>query len=184
MAHAKESDLAPLLARARLGDHQAFAGLIAATADDLRGFVAARAWNMTLAEEVVQDTYVSAFTHLANFQSGASWSAWLKGIARNRMHEALRRWNQRHMLPLGVAESLQAPASEEAEGLPELARLRVCLERLPASARRLLAERYWSDQSIARLADRHRSSVAAITQRLYRLREALRRCIGGDTSAI
>ena len=64
--------------------------------------------NRHLCEEVVQETYVRAFTHLAEFRGGSSLATWLSRIAIN---EALGRLRSERpsvalaSLPDGVAEA-------------------------------------------------------------------------------
>src|SRR5580693_5096209 len=52
------------------------------------------------AEDVVQETYVRAFTHLAEFRGGASLSTWLSRIAINEALGRLRRERPRRELRL------------------------------------------------------------------------------------
>jgi RNA polymerase sigma-70 factor (ECF subfamily) len=53
------------------------------------------------AEEVVQETYVRAFTHLAAFEGRASVATWLSRIALHTALRARRRWRRHH--PRGAA---------------------------------------------------------------------------------
>src|SRR5215207_2834873 len=79
------------------------------------------------AEDVVQDTYLHAFTHLSEFRGEARFSTWLTRIALN---EALRRRRQRRpVVDVEVLEAMEAPFSvheldpEQAVALDDIRRL-------------------------------------------------------------
>src|SRR5687767_9459359 len=81
----------------------------------------------TEAEDVVQETYLHAFTHLADFRGEARLSTWLTRIALN---EALgRRRQRRPALDAEAIEAMAAPFSaheldpEQAAALDEIRRL-------------------------------------------------------------
>jgi RNA polymerase sigma-70 factor (ECF subfamily) len=55
--------------------------------------------------------------------------------------------------------------------------LKGCLDKLPATQRRLVEDRYASGGSVQRMAEDAGKSVGAISQTLYRIREALMKCV-------
>ena len=57
------------------------------------------------------------------------------------------------------------------------AALQACLAKLPEAQRELVERRYAPGGSVQRIAERDGKSVGAISQTLYRLREALRNCV-------
>src|SRR5690348_10578492 len=64
------------------------------------------------AEDVVQETYVRAFTHLEEFRGGSSLSTWLSRIAINEALGRLRRQRPRS------ETSLQPHGGNDAEIIP------------------------------------------------------------------
>ena len=79
------------------------------------------------AEDVVQETYIRAFTHLSEFRAEARLSTWLTRIALN---EALgRRRQRRSTVDLKAIEAMAAPFSaheldpEQAAALADIRRL-------------------------------------------------------------
>ena len=80
------------------------------------------------AEDVVQDTYVRAFTHLEHFRGDSSLSTWLSRIA---MNEALGRL--RRLLPDHVCEPLNVHALLPARQFVP-AKVRCFLDALEAHA--------------------------------------------------
>ena len=81
----------------------------------------------TEAEDVLQETYIHAFTHLSDFRGAARLSTWLTRIALN---EALgRRRQRRPVVEVKAIEAMAAPFSahkpdpEQATALGEIRRL-------------------------------------------------------------
>ena len=118
-------------------------------------------------------------------RSRGSFAAWVTGIARNHLREELRR--QQRALDAGdlaaallVEDGLLAVEREE-ERAHDAARLRACLDRLPASTRRLIERRYWHDEPLNELAARLRLPANRLAALLYRARHALLGCLGAHS---
>jgi RNA polymerase sigma factor (sigma-70 family) len=105
-AHAPSDDV--VIARVLAGDQRAFEVLMRRY--DQRVFRAARSVlrDEAEAEDVVQDAWVRAYTHLRQFAGRASFATWLTRIA---LHEALarRRYRVRHIALDEHASALPAP---------------------------------------------------------------------------
>jgi RNA polymerase sigma-70 factor (ECF subfamily) len=81
-----------LIDRARSGDEDAFAQLVAAHADRVYGALRRFGLDPSEAEEVAQEVFLRAWRGLAGFQERAQLSTWLYRIAFN---EAQRRLSRR-----------------------------------------------------------------------------------------
>jgi RNA polymerase sigma-70 factor, ECF subfamily len=77
-----------LVTAARDGDLQAWSRLYQETFDALLGHVCYLVGDAALAEDIVQDVYARAMTHVKQYDGRASFVGWLRGIALNvvRMH--------------------------------------------------------------------------------------------------
>lgn len=84
-----EEDL--LVARARAGDVTAFDALILLVGGRVYRTLLAITGNSADAEDAAQNTFLKAFRHLGEFQSGARFSTWIIRIAINEGVDALRR---------------------------------------------------------------------------------------------
>jgi RNA polymerase sigma-70 factor, ECF subfamily len=84
------SDEPALLARAQAGDREAFAALVTRHAPR----VLSASWRIlgdrALAEDVAQETFLSAFLSLSSFRADARFSTWLYRIAVNKCRDLLR----------------------------------------------------------------------------------------------
>src|SRR3979411_2280058 len=113
---AKESGEAELVARARERDEAAIRSIMQANNRRLYRMARGILRNDSEAEDVVQETYVRAFTHLDSFRGESSLATWLARIAMTEALGRLRRqrpgveWTS---LPPGVLEAqiIQFPLS-------------------------------------------------------------------------
>lgn len=91
MNDARQTKMEALLRRARAGEHEALAELYEATYPELWRTVRTLVKNETDALDIVQDSYLKAFTHLDQLTNEASLLPWLRQIAANTARDHLRR---------------------------------------------------------------------------------------------
>ena len=178
------ADLDPLVLRARAGDRDAFRDLVLATQARLALSIASHLVTRDLLEEVLQETYVTAYEKLDQYRLEGAFLAWLKAIARNRLFLI---WRERRRAALITSDALDeviaddhlADLEEDAadQRAGEVRRLAACLERLPARARTLLERRYRDGHALATLAQNFKRTTAALSVTLFRLRQQVRACI-------
>lgn len=75
-----------LLASAQSGDRSAFDSLVSLHRDALRRFVCRRVPPAAI-DDVMQDTWISAWNHIAKFVERARFRTWLMSIALNKCHD-------------------------------------------------------------------------------------------------
>jgi RNA polymerase sigma-70 factor (ECF subfamily) len=175
------TDLILLLSRAAQGDREAFRAVYGATSAKLYGIVLRILRRPDLAEEVLQDVYVSIWKHAATFDpKRASPITWMVTIARNRAIDEIRR--KIHLPSASEAEALDVPdpgvsAVERIEQDDDRRRLEACLERLEESRRDLVKLAYLDGLSRQELADRFGHPVATIKTWLHRSLKSLKDCL-------
>jgi RNA polymerase sigma-70 factor (ECF subfamily) len=111
---------AELVARARKRDEAAIRSIMQANNRRLYRLARGILRNDGEAEDVVQETYVRAFTHLAEFRGDSSLATWLARIAMNEARGRLRRQRpavELTSLPPGALEAqiIQFPHSAQSE---------------------------------------------------------------------
>lgn len=94
-----------LVRRARGGDFSAFESLAAKYERRLYGLAMRILGRPHDAEEVVQETFLSAVEHLGDFREEAAFSTWLTRIATNHALTLLRKRSTRATVPLGEDRS-------------------------------------------------------------------------------
>ena len=135
------------------------------------------------AEDVMQETYVRAYEHLAEFRGSAQFSTWLTRIA---IHEALARVRKRARTDdfdaLPNAELHMTPRNTAFSDNPEHQtydhELKVILEhavdRLPEDYRSVFVLRIVEELSIAETAECLDLTIETVKTRLHRSRALLR----------
>jgi RNA polymerase sigma-70 factor (ECF subfamily) len=185
---------AALVARARLGDYSAFEALVRRHQRRVYAVAFGLVKNEAEAEEVVQETFLSAFEHLSSFRGDSKLSTWLYRVASNHALMKLRKkrpapqgdlvdlepqLSRAAMLTDGTspfdALSLWARRPDEAVAAQEVqTALEDALEELPPEDRALLLLRSLDDMSHEALAEAFETTVAAVKSRLHRTRLFLR----------
>jgi RNA polymerase sigma-70 factor (ECF subfamily) len=98
------------------------------------------------ADEVVQATFVRAYTQLAHFRGEASFKTWLHQIALNECRALYRRGRVRRTVPLDdVPESALPWSVDSADQQAARADLERLVGQLPQRQRRVLSLRIFSD---------------------------------------
>src|SRR5215468_9924907 len=100
--------IARAIARARAGDHDAFAALVEPHRAELQAHCYRMLGSLQDAEDAVQDTLLSAWVGLAGFEGRSAIRTWLYRIATNRCLNALRTTTRRPV----AAVPLPGPAPE------------------------------------------------------------------------
>lgn len=175
-----------LLQRVRAGEREAFYTLVSRYERPLYRSALAITRNPTDAEDVVQETFLRAYEHLAQFRGEAKFQTWLTQIALNTARMKLRKnhgalWEsldqpratEEGVLPRDVREWRENP--EQQLGREEIeALLHQALKGLPAGYREVLALRDIQLLSTQETAEILGLSVANVKTRLLRARLQLR----------
>ena len=124
-------------------------------------------------EDVMQEAYVRAFAHLAEFRGDARFSTWLTRIA---VHEALaRRRRAQRQSPMEESEATHGVTPEDHAGSREIARmLEQAIDGLPDNFREVLVLRTVEDMSVAETAEVLDIPEDTVKTRLFRARALLR----------
>lgn len=181
---------AALVARLRAGDGAAYeeafrahAGAMTAVA---RGFFA----DPGEAAEAVQDACVSAFRGMGGYSGTARLGTWLHRVTVNACLMRLRARRRRLTVPLdgatltagrrpGRADSGEHPVRRLARA-EAAARVRACVNRLPADYREVIRLRDLEELDTDETAARLRTNTAVVKTRLHRARHALRSLLGAN----
>lgn len=161
-----------------------------------------RVGDRATAEDLVQETLVTAVAKISDFASTSTMRAWLIGILRHKILDHYR-WKRRHpgdqpnhedtangdaeswftslgawrMDPNVGLEVLDGDPARELERSQLRAALRFCIDRLPRSLHRVFVLRELEDldpDAACEAAGISRDSLAVF---LYRARQALRACL-------
>src|SRR3982074_2929213 len=126
-----------LVRRASAGDVSAFVDLTRRFQHFAFGSALALVRDFQLAEDIVQEAFVAAWTALPTLAEPAAFPGWLHGIVRHHAFRVLRR-KQLHAVPLTEAEELprdDSPAGHILEQRRQAAAALAGISELPDSLR-------------------------------------------------
>jgi len=176
---------AALLQASLEGDRQAFAGIV----ERYKSLVCAIAYSSTgdlgLSEDLAQEAFVSAWTHLGSLRDPRKLRPWLCTIARRlakRSAKKRRRDVITHAAPLDASQDTAAEdlsPRDLAINKEEETVLWRSLERIPETYRVPLILYYRQGESVQRVAETLGLATAAVKQRLARGRNLLRDEVAG-----
>lgn len=178
--------LADQIARVALRDREAFRHVYEATSAHLFG-VALRILNRRdLAEEVLQESFVSVWHRAGDYHSGAGAPmTWLISIVRNRALDLVRSAAMRHetAMPqdeqgrdLDIVDERPDPLGLLSAATDSL-QIRGCMETLDATHRQSLALAYYHGLSHSEVAEQMGSPLGSVKAWVRRGLERLKRCL-------
>ena len=162
-----------LLGAVLAGDERAWRTWYEESFDGLYAYVCWRCGGVRdLADEVVQETWLTAVRRIRSFDPGAgSFAGWLRGIAVNTLRNHLRRRGRRTQ-PLDSYGPVCQPADSSAADRAE--RIARALLSLSERYEAVLRAKYLDQQSVAQIADTWKETPKAIESLLTRARAAFR----------
>lgn len=184
-------DDSELLKRAQGGEMAAFEQLVERHRDRVYGVAYRMMRNEADAAEVAQETFLSAYRHLAEFRGDASFGGWVHRIAANT---ALMRLRHKKLVST-IEQPLEEPQFNERGSLIETVadwgqdalsqsldhELRQAIDQaqatLPEDYRQVFLLRDVDGLSYEQIAELLGESVPAIKSRLHRARLAMRSAI-------
>jgi RNA polymerase sigma-70 factor, ECF subfamily len=179
-------DESALVARAKAGDMEAFSELVRHYERRVFRMAKQITQNDDDAEDVLQETFLKAYTHLDDFQGNSKFYTWLVRIAVNEALMKLRKRRSDRTVPLdepidtGEDEMVREIAvwdedPEQSYSREELAELlSQAVESLKPAYRTVFVLRDIEELSIEETAEALGLSISAVKSRLLRARLQLR----------
>jgi RNA polymerase sigma factor (sigma-70 family) len=164
----------------RRGDREAYGRIV----ERYQNLVCAMAYSacgsVARSEDIAQDVFIAAWKQLRQLREPAKLKSWLCGIARNLIHNSIRREGRQattEAMPLEHAAEQDAASptpSEQVISDEEQALVWGALEQIPDNYREPLVLFYRENQSIQQVANALDLSEDAVKQRLSRGRTMLK----------
>ena len=176
------SEIARILDEVARGNRGAFWGIVRAYSLPLRSYLASQTHNLDDVDDLAQEVFLAAFCNLHTFRRGEDFGAWIRGIARNKLHDHLRRSARRNRAMAAFREEVarvveadleRAVEADQSETIEALLR---CVARLPEKLRRVVRAGLDGDKPAA-LAEALATSVGAVYNLHYRANQLLRTCL-------
>jgi RNA polymerase sigma-70 factor (ECF subfamily) len=174
-------DLERLLESVAQGDRAAFSSLYAATSSKLFGIVLRISRERSLAEDVLQETFVRVWRNAARYERGSGRPiTWMASIARNAAIDAIRQRKVHDGRHSDAPQDAIENVPDEQAGLlnpADTETLKTCLGRLEAEQRSCVLLAYHHGYSREELADRFDRPVGTIKTWLHRALARLKDCL-------
>jgi RNA polymerase sigma-70 factor (ECF subfamily) len=178
----KNRQIDALLDEIGRGHRDAFRLVVREYSLPLRCYIASHVHHPNDVEDISQEVFLTAYRQLGTFRRGDDFGAWLRGIARNKLHDHFRSAARRHKaleqfrreVARVVEHDLErAVSGDSAESIEVLLR---CIARLPEKLRRVVRAGLDGDKP-ADLAEEFVTTVGAIYNLHYRANRLLRDCV-------
>ena len=145
-----------LMDRLRAGDSKAGEALVKRYYPSLSRYLQ-RLVGSELAEEVLQQTWLSVLDHAAKFdpKNGGGFKSWLFRIATNKANDHWRARGREKAAHAGlklVTDDAAPHAGHRLEGTEQEEKLLAAIAQLPEAQRQVLMLRYYSDMKFADIA--------------------------------
>lgn len=132
-------------------------------------------------EEAVSDILLRVWDRIDQFDPNrGNWTNWLSAIARNAAIDRARKLQPVHA---ELTDTIPAPNSDPEQELLRKERQKVlhsALNSLGDADRALFYHKYYFRKSTAQIAAEHGTTERAIEGRLYRIKQKLRKMLGGE----
>ncbi|MCD8185919.1 MAG: RNA polymerase sigma factor [Rikenellaceae bacterium] len=164
------------------GDAEAFGVLVDRYSQRVFSWVVRVCGDREEAQEITQDAFMKAYTHLSRFEGKSGFSSWLYRIAYNTAVSYLRKRKRNRFVPLDRSDRKSPEAvaggsgysdSETGKKEIQLERLEQALARLTPEERALLVLFYTEEKSIRQMALILAVSEGNVKIRLHRTRKKL-----------
>ncbi len=183
LRRARPDEIDATLRRVLAGDRAAYHTVIRAFEMPLRALMAALLPAGLSVDDLVQETFISAYQDLAEYPQDGTFFLWLRIVARNLALRERRRFLRRRELDSVYERQVEEPVGAwvagRADAIDDDTRqdVRDCLARLGETPRRVIERYYFQSATVDQIAadeDRLASWVYLV---MFRARDVLARCL-------
>jgi RNA polymerase sigma-70 factor (ECF subfamily) len=168
-----------LMLNVQKGDMAAFEALYDRYQKRLFHFILRFARQRSLAEDILQETFLRLLKGRKSYRKGSRFSTYLFIIGRNLCLDALKSWERRHLL-LSQEDEIER-AADKSKGPDKILEetetgknIQSAIEALPADQREVLILSKYSGLSYDGIARIVNSTPTAVKQKAYRAMQSLR----------
>jgi RNA polymerase sigma-70 factor (ECF subfamily) len=169
-----------LLADHLAGQAGAFDALVARYVDGLFGFFQRFVGNATVAEDLVQETFLQVHLAAASFDAQRTFKPWVYTIAANKARDYMRSRGRRPLqsldtvagateapAPSALLESSATPADEQLDATEQINQVRAIVAQMPEHLRMILILGYYQKLPYAEIAEILGIPVGTVKSRLH-----------------
>jgi len=163
---------APLIKAARKGKNDAFKQLYDLYSDAMFTICLRMLNNKEDAEDVLQESFISAFKNLQQYSAKASFGSWLKRIVINACIAVIKKRND-HLIPLEEKDLPEEPMQEDEEITYDIETIKLAIRELADGYRVILSLYLFEEQSHKMIAEKLNISEGTSKSQYSRARKRL-----------
>ena len=172
------------------GDVEAFSELVRECEPAVRIFLGARLNDAALVDDLAQETFIAGFNSLRGYRKEDDFTAWLVGIARNKLtshfRKTYREANRLEQMRREIFDQAEPRLMERAGEFvhAQAERVRECMAKLTDRVRKIVVAKYFNNmrvQDVARKAGLPPNAISAV---LLRGRKQIEQCLRSATPAM
>lgn len=131
----------------------------------------------SLAEDIIQEVFISCYHHLNTFRQESSYKTWLIRITVNKSKDMLRKWSFRNLIPKNDIEptmfEINTPETTTVNVAEKKELIRNVM-KLPIKLREVIILFYYKELSVQEMSEVLQLSESTIKTRLFRARGKLK----------
>jgi len=186
MAEFNHTYIASLVRKAQAGSSDAFAELYSLTYNATYNYASFYLKDQHLAQDAVQDTYISALKNIRSLNDPSLFVAWLKQINFHTCYDMCRKNNADYgiinpeLLEIERDTDIEHNPEDVCERDDEINQLNAAIDKLPFLEKQVIILRYYNDTKIDDIAKILKLSKSTVKRYLNSAREKLKDLGKGD----
>ena len=164
------------------GDMDAFSQLVRKHEGWIRAWLRSKLQDWTAADDLAQETFVTAFKKIKKLNNPNGLEPWLRQIALNHFRNHIRKRREHYIGGDLELQNLLLDDNHTDSLITDNATfsaLEECLENLNNSASQLLNEHYKTGKTLREISKEKSIGYSSLTMKFHRIRQSLGMCIEG-----
>lgn len=159
---------------------QAFTDAIRRFSEPLYWQIRRMVGNHDDADDLLQNTFMKAWSAIENFRGQASLSTWLHKIAINESLSFLERRRRTYTESIDTPEAASVAAPSHFDGEELAGRLRMAVDTLPPKQKLVFNMKYFDDMKYERISEILGTSVGALKASYHSATKKIEKFFGGE----
>ena len=179
-----------LILKAKAGDTEAFGKLVASHQAKMRAFVSRYVTDINDVSDIVQDAFVEAYHNINQFDEERPFGPWIRGVCKFKVLYFFRQRKKQNTIGMQILdEALINYIGENDEEIDDdrdekIKTMRLCISKLNSDQQELTQIRYGDGVPVKEIALYFKQSATAISMRLMRIRNSLKKCVKKNYNSV
>ena len=172
-----------LIERTRAGQTEAFSELVRRHQQIVFNLAYRYMHDVTLAEDMAQESFVKGYRLLNGFRGDCSFSTWMYRVTASVCLTEIGRRKKRNETELEARHESQS-VDDSIEQHDRAALIRKCVHRLPAKYREIITQYYLQEKPYEEIAKALEVPMGTLKTWMFRARKELRELVESEAAAV